>query len=499
MKKLLVCISVTQILWSVPVNALQAPSHQVVGDQSETTSGKHEFGKDRLYSTIKKNALLYYCIMGAAVIGGAVLIQRLLTRRHGVDELSDAPPLESKNVHIYVGEPPEIYRDLPPIGSYRGSLLETERFRSRTLHENDFFVAGVSSIQGCRLQHEDAEFIALQGNAGFFAVCDGHGGTLAARYTVNRLKEKAEHNELFPSEGEANDPAVTIPHLIKEIDQGFLELYKKYPHSSDQRSLIASDEFKRYQKAENLYNDLAVQGTMWDKSGSTPASASEIEDARKVRDEKNKACSLLKQRITAGQYKSGTTFIGAFIKRMQGGSDARLSLFNLGDSRAVVYDKNGQVKQKTEDHKPDTPAEKDRITKAGGIVKDVRIKLPDGGSLAMSRTIGDAPYKKIGYTGGNLITDDLASSDCDVYSHGIDGTSLTLSHEDFMVLGCDGLWDYMSCEEVGQCVVEQLRLGKKLDDISDALTAQALLKPSNYDNITAIVVMCKKPDVVKPS
>ncbi len=65
---------------------------------------------------------------------------------------------------------------------------------------------------------------------------------------------------------------------------------------------------------------------------------------------------------------------------------------NAGDSRAVLgkNDEGGFVTvEMSNDHKPDRPSEKERITKAGGFVRDNRVL----GILNLSRSIGDIDYK----------------------------------------------------------------------------------------------------------
>ena len=64
---------------------------------------------------------------------------------------------------------------------------------------------------------------------------------------------------------------------------------------------------------------------------------------------------------------------------------------NAGDSRAVAS-VAGKADPLSYDHKPEDPAELDRIKKAGGTVSFGRV---DGG-LNLSRAIGDLEYKKNG-------------------------------------------------------------------------------------------------------
>ena len=108
---------------------------------------------------------------------------------------------------------------------------------------------------------------------------------------------------------------------------------------------------------------------------------------------------------------------------------------NAGDARLVLQ-RAGRVEQITQDHKPSVPAERQRIEQYGSCV----VETPGdcarvAGMLAVSRAIGDAPFKGCGVI-----------SCPDVFE--VDPTGV-----DFVVLACDGLWDVFSIEEV-QLIVQ---------------------------------------------
>ena len=96
----------------------------------------------------------------------------------------------------------------------------------------------------------------------------------------------------------------------------------------------------------------------------------------------------------------------------------------------------------TVDHKPDDPAELERITKHNGVVRAIevngtemgpaRVWAADGNSpgLAMSRSFGDTVAAQIGVT-------------CEP-----DFTTHVLTPMDrFLIIGSDGLWEHMSNDE----------------------------------------------------
>ncbi|GLD74671.1 importin subunit alpha-3 isoform X1 [Lates japonicus] len=84
----------------------------------------------------------------------------------------------------------------------------------------------------------------------------------------------------------------------------------------------------------------------------------------------------------------GTTCLVALL------SDKELTVANVGDSRGVLCDKDGNAIPLSHDHKPYQLKERKRIKKAGGFISfngSWRVQ----GILAMSRSLGDYPLKNL--------------------------------------------------------------------------------------------------------
>lgn len=124
-----------------------------------------------------------------------------------------------------------------------------------------------------------------------------------------------------------------------------------------------------------------------------------------------------------------------------------LYVANAGDSRCVVC-RAGKVVEMSFDHKPEDDIEFERIRKAGGrVTLDGRVN----GGLNLSRAIGDHGYKM----NKELTAEEqMISAQPDLKRH-------TLEPEDeFMVLACDGIWNYMTNEEVVGYVKQRIDAGK---------------------------------------
>eukprot|EP00041_Stephanoeca_diplocostata_P020164 m.445486 g.445486 ORF g.445486 m.445486 type:complete len:408 (-) comp21494_c0_seq1:2821-4044(-) len=160
-------------------------------------------------------------------------------------------------------------------------------------------------------------------------------------------------------------------------------------------------------------------------------------------------------------------------------------VLNVGDSRLVVSRGDPDVNEpfSTTDHKPSTPLEKARIKKAHGRVMFGRVN----GSLSVSRALGDYEMKNP----SRAPADQVITADGDV-------TILPRQAcNDVIVIGCDGLWDVMSTEEVVRFARARMASDAAADSCTEAPSAisgickdllYASLAANSRDNITVVVV-----------
>ncbi|KAI4809039.1 hypothetical protein KUCAC02_017955 [Chaenocephalus aceratus] len=93
-------------------------------------------------------------------------------------------------------------------------------------------------------------------------------------------------------------------------------------------------------------------------------------------------------KLSANHDEAGTTCLVALL------SDRELIVANVGDSRGVLCDKDGNAVALSHDHKPYQLKERKRIKRAGGFISfngSWRVQ----GILAMSRSLGDYPLKNL--------------------------------------------------------------------------------------------------------
>ena len=181
----------------------------------------------------------------------------------------------------------------------------------------------------------------------------------------------------------------------------------------------------------------------------------------------------------------------------------------LGDSRGIYsYDSGNQLFQVTRDHKPNNPIEVQRIQLSGGkIYKDTRLKVNGvkikvnekdapgvnfpfrvyPGNLSVARSFGDLSSKEplIGGLKGTII-----SKPC-VNKFQINEKS------DFLLLGCDGIFDTLSNDDIFKIIWGYKKKGKIYEDIrqlcgkiADGIIKYSMQKQS-IDNVTVIFIAFK--------
>lgn len=146
-------------------------------------------------------------------------------------------------------------------------------------------------------------------------------------------------------------------------------------------------------------------------------------------------------------------------------------LINIGDSRGIIFSNDGQVLLHTEDHKPDDPAEQERIHEAGGTIGktcagDV---LRVENQLAMTRVLGDFGINK-----------EIVPPMADILSYSRNSTVA------FIVLACDGIWDVMSNDDVAKFVTQRVEK-HSLEEIASELLDECLRREST-DNMSLYII-----------
>ena len=162
----------------------------------------------------------------------------------------------------------------------------------------------------------------------------------------------------------------------------------------------------------------------------------------------------------------GTTALnGIFYKDKK--NKYKLYVINTGDSRAILLDNNNDIIQLSQDHKPNSIKEKNRIEKLGGQIEydgyDWRVN-----NLSLSRAFGD------------IDTFPLVTYKPEIKKYNIN------NNDKFIIFACDGLWDVLSNNTAAN-YVKKLRKKKFNGNYAKELAQYAYNKGST-DNITISIL-----------
>ena len=197
--------------------------------------------------------------------------------------------------------------------------------------------------------------------------------------------------------------------------------------------------------------------------------------------------------------------------------DNIIYIANVGDSRCLLSMNDcKKFIEVTKDHKPNTPDEKKRIELFGGKIYQTETLIkksnnPDiigkklvgpyrvsPGGLSVSRTIGDVEAKLEKF-GGNQ---NVVISEPDIFVYDLNKDDI-----DFFILGCDGIFDQLTSDEVINCAwmiynnnnnKENNTLINQCKDIhtqsgliTDLIMKSALARKS-LDNVTCLFISFKE-------
>lgn len=163
----------------------------------------------------------------------------------------------------------------------------------------------------------------------------------------------------------------------------------------------------------------------------------------------------------------GTTALTALV------IGRHLMVANVGDCRAVLCRK-GKAVDMSFDHKSTFEAERRRVEELGGYFEEEYIY----GELAVTRALGDWSLKRYSSLGGSLSP---LISDPEI-------KQMVLTEEDeFLIMGCDGVWDVMTSQYAVTFARQGLRRHGDPRRCAMELGREAF-RLDSADNVTVLVI-----------
>lgn len=338
-----------------------------------------------------------------------------------------------------------------------GEFLSTPNKTKESFdNENEVLRFGSCGMQGWRKRMEDAHISDIsQGEKNefqIFGVFDGHGGKevsqfVKAHFTAEFLKN--QNLKKGDVKKALTETFLKMDDLMREA-QGKLELREFAKKSKEEDELQNKKNPNQNSQNEILSKLLGQQ-------------KGEDEDVAMM---------------------TGCTACVCVIDSI----NKKMYFANSGDSRVVLC-KKGQAYPMSLDHKPDNEIEKNRIYKADGWISEGRVK----GNLNLSRGLGDLEYKQntklppeeqMITANPDIVVEDL-TSDCD-----------------FIVLGCDGIWDCLTNQEACDYVKNEINIAQGettklsgiLEKMLDSICATDIYNETGVgcDNMTCLIIQFKK-------
>ncbi|XP_026470944.1 LOW QUALITY PROTEIN: probable protein phosphatase CG10417 [Ctenocephalides felis] len=387
---------------------------------------------------------------------------------------------------------------------------------------NNILTCAASSMQGWRITQEDAHNLILNfdKDTSLFAVYDGHGGAEVAKYCAEKLPDSIKETQAYKNGDIAQglkdaflsfDATIAEKKVIEILknytnfdndinkqvslngteDDGYLDDTSESCEDKVSISKNCTTELKpevenneKLQEKENKTDDKSTDNATELNASSNESEEDDDEDCEEYLDESSDSCEddipdpkdtefMANMKEEPGS-DSGTTAVVAIIHEKE------LYVANAGDSRCVLC-RNGKAVDMSIDHKPEDESEQSRITKAGGrVTLDGRVN----GGLNLSRAIGDHAYKQ----NKNLPAAEQMITALPDVQH------ITLTNEDeFIILACDGIWNYLNSQETVDFVRsryrDELKLSCVIEQLFDhCLAPNTMGDGTGCDNMTAIII-----------
>eukprot|EP01147_Barroeca_monosierra_P002876 gene2876-8155_t len=177
-----------------------------------------------------------------------------------------------------------------------------------------------------------------------------------------------------------------------------------------------------------------------------------------------------KTKATREALRSGSTAVLAFFR------GKKLYVAWAGDSQCMVIKKDEQAEHLTAPHKPEDEKEKARIEEAGGFVMCRMGTWRVNGMLAVSRSFGDINIKP-----------------CVIPDPDIKELDLDSSYE-FLILACDGLWDFMDKDKVVSFIKDWFSKKNETYGLCKSLVEHCIDSHASTDNVSIIVIRLQHLD-----
>ncbi|KAI5957149.1 PTC6 [Candida jiufengensis] len=317
-----------------------------------------------------------------------------------------------------------------------------------------------------------------------FNIFDGHGGDQCSEFLTKNLAENVENGDSLVKTKKAREDL--IKKYVKNVG-GYWRRWSKHREKtfeSWQNNYLKLTNFKEECEQDdlNFRIPLTFLKTDYDffqdetKSGST-------------------CTSVFLQTIYCNSQKKFQPFYENYYFNRN--TISKLTIAHLGDTRAILVDKNGLANGITEDHHPSNPMESTRLRRyAANFFMTDSFGEERFIALANTRSFGDIDYKEVGVTAEpdiiQLVVGDSTEiskqlTPEEIKKHTIGGLG---GDELFLILCTDGVTNILTDQEIADIIMtQQKRLGSKANP---QFCAQEVIKFVEFvggdDNATILII-----------
>jgi len=263
-------------------------------------------------------------------------------------------------------------------------------------------------------------------------------------------------------------PTMEDEHVsIDDLEEEFNEQVKDFAHPKAYYGIYDGHRGSRAAEylAEHLHNNILEHADF----------VSNTENALVEAFLQTDEAFLEKARSKEEKWNDGCTAVVAIVL------GTKLYIANCGDAEILLGRKKEdsdevEAVELTHKHKPSDPEEKERIKAQGGMVLAGRV----GGALAVARAFGDLEFKTP-FQDGNLLIGKLITAEPHVAA-----IDLIPGRDQFLIIGCDGVWERMAHDDSVSFV------GEYLPDEGPEATSEMLVNRAfslkSQDNISTTLV-----------
>ena len=337
---------------------------------------------------------------------------------------------------------------------------------------------GISCMQGWRTSMEDSYIVANDSYSLFgkqaknyghntsipvsiFAICDGHGGQLAAKFVSREFCAclcRQEEFQRYLANQKGNDCVNKQKKKKKKKEtKDKVSGFAKRTTNDDETEILLKQSLKK----THLEMDKLL---MKEIKKNNPQKSSSMKDQTLNNDGQNRLNNNRDNQLQSELYDIWDTGTTATIILL---TPTIILCSNVGDSRTILCrrathtsDQIFDIVPLSCDHKPNIPQEMKRIINAGGEVTNNGLI---NGELAVSRGIGDFRFKNrdkiMRYGDAKILEDEFLSFMVSPIP------DITICHrnalnDQFLVLASDGIWDVLSNDECANFISQLFREGE---------------------------------------